>query len=87
MAAEVQRVYPAFASKDNRPIDRGGIDTISIIAAAIKARPEHPWVEHASLVQFNPTPTDLVKWVREKSDLVSLEGLRLAKNAKENTIA
>ncbi len=87
MAADVQRVYPAFAAKDNRPIDRGGIDTISIIAAAIKARPDHPWVEHAELVQYNPTPTDLVRWVREKSDQVSLDGLRLAKQAKEKTKA
>ena len=80
LALEVVKAYPDQAKKDGRPIQKG-IHAQSLALAAIKKRPDHPWVEHATLVrELVDMPYNLDKWLREFSDEASLESLRKSKN-------
>lgn len=84
LAASVVDAYPDMAPLDRRPIQKG-IHAPSLALAAIRKRPDHPWVEHATLVrELVEAPHNLEKWLREFSDMASLEALRKLKIEKDN---
>ncbi len=76
-ARKVASLYPAKASKDNRPINFP-LSAQNLLAARIAANPDYPWEEHAQLAGTSPTPQDGQKWVEDMPNPVALEKLRKA---------
>lgn len=76
-ALVVLNAYPSKAKKDGRPVAKS-LDDQNLLAYKIAGSPDHPWEEHAGLMQANPTPPDLRKWVEKMPDPVALQALRKA---------
>lgn len=76
-ALKVLEAYPSKAQKDGRVVAKTMSDQ-NALAFRIAENPDHPWEEHARLMQSNRTPPDLAKWVEKMPDLIALETLRKA---------
>lgn len=75
LALKVLKAYPTH-SKDGRQIQGVTINTQSILIAKIKAHPDFPWIEAATLERQNDFPKDIDNWLKTQPDPIALEHKR-----------
>ncbi len=73
----VLQIYPSKAKKDGRPIAKSQ-KALSHLIAKISEFPAYDWENHAKMMNFDPTPQNLEKWVESMPDEIALGSLRKA---------